>query len=148
MTEQMQLRDLLPVVQEVLETGGEFTFAPSGGSMRPMLDGDCTVTIRKAEGQLKRLDLPLYIADDGRFVLHRVIEVNTDGYVMLGDGNLLREEGIPDSRIVGVVCAFCRKGKKYSVESLGYRLYCRVWTALPLLRRFMRRQIESNTDRL
>ncbi|MBO7275435.1 MAG: S24/S26 family peptidase [Clostridia bacterium] len=139
MTEQMQLRDLLPVMQEVLCSGGEFTFCPSGGSMRPMLSGDCSVTIRKAEGRLDRLDLPLYRTRDGQFVLHRVVKVLPDSYVMLGDSNLLREEGITDSQIVGVVCAFSRKGKKHSTDEPLYRLYCRVWTALPLLRRLLPR---------
>lgn len=139
MIEQMLLSDLLPVMQEVLETGGEFTFCPSGRSMRPMLNGSCTVTIRKAEGRLKRLDLPLYQTRDGQFVLHRVVKVLPDSYVMLGDSNLLREEGITDGQIVGVVCAFCRGGKKHTTAEPLYRLYCRVWTALPLLRRLLPR---------
>lgn len=135
MTEQMHLRDLYPVICEVLSSGGEFTFTPSGNSMRPMLRGkNCSVTIKAACGRLRKYDLPLYRCADGRFVLHRVIKVLPDGYVMRGDSNIQKEYGIRDCDIVGVVTSFTRKDKKYPVNGAGVWLYSRLWCALPILR--------------
>ncbi|MBR4304310.1 MAG: hypothetical protein IKT81_03160 [Clostridia bacterium] len=138
MTEQVLLRDLYPVIAEVMASGGEFTFSPSGESMRPMLlPEDCSVTIAPPCGRLSKYDLPLYRLPDGRFVLHRVIGVLPDGYVCRGDAVVAKERGILDSQIVGVMVSFERRGKKYPAASPMYRLYARVWTALPFLRRFV-----------
>ena len=138
MTEQLHLNDLYPIIAEVLQSGGEFTFTPSGNSMRPMLYGkNCSVTIKAPIGRLKKYDLPLYRCDDGHFVLHRVIKVLPSGYIMRGDCTIPKEHGITDSHIVGVVTAFSRFGKTCSLSNPLYRIYCRVWTAFPILRRFV-----------
>ena len=138
MTEQICLGDLYPVISEVMASGGEFTFSPSGGSMRPMLDrADCSVTIAPPRGRLKRLDLPLYRLGDGRFVLHRVIRVLPDSYVCRGDCSKAKEAGIKDPDIVGVVVSFERHGKKFTTASPMWRMYGLVWSALPFLRRFI-----------
>lgn len=138
MIEQINLSDLLPVINEVLDSGGEFTFFPSGNSMRPMLYGKkCSVTIVRPAGRLKKYDLPLYRLQDGSFVLHRVVKVLPDSYVMRGDCVVAKEYGITDSMIVGVVTGYNRLGKQHSVTSPFYRSYCRLWSAFPLLRRFV-----------
>ena len=42
--------------------------------------------------------------------------------------------GITDSDIIGVLTNFRRKGKDYSVQSAGFRLYSRVWNLIYPLR--------------
>ena len=138
MTEQILLREMYPVIAEVMASGGEFTFSPSGGSMRPMLlPQDCSVTIAPPRGRLQELDLPLYRLPDGRFVMHRVIRVLPDGYICRGDCCISFDPCIRDEHIVGVVVSITRRGKKFSATAPIYRLYARVWTALTFLRRFV-----------
>lgn len=130
------MADLYAVMAEKLEAGGRVNFNPKGASMLPMLsnDGD-RVEIKKATEPLKKYDLPLYRRVDGQFVLHRVVKKPENGvYTMCGDNQWQLERGINHSQIVGVVTAFERKGKKYTVDNVGYRVYCRVWVAIMPLR--------------
>ncbi len=121
----VKLEELLPTIEEILKSGGTATFTPNGNSMHPMLkSGRDTVTLKKAELPLKKYDLPLYRLKNGKFILHRVIGKNKNGYIMRGDNLLKKEYDITDDMIVGVVVSFNRKSKDYSVKSFRYRLYC------------------------
>ena len=138
MSEMLNLHELLPVMEEVLKSGGEFTFIPGGNSMRPMLYGKRdSVTIVAPQGRLKKYDLPLYRRADGKYVLHRVIKVLPDGYVMRGDCTVAKEYGISDGDIIGVVKSFVRKGKLISCDNRFYRFYCTFWDRFAILRRFV-----------
>ena len=134
----ISLKDLAPVIESALNAGLSYTFSPAGDSMRPMLYGSgCTVTLKKPVFPLKKHDVALYYSKEGNLVLHRVVEVGQGSYTMLGDSTVTREEGIPDSRIIGVVSAFARGEKIRSVDAPTYKLYCRIWSAIPFLRRFV-----------
>ena len=68
--------DLLPVMQEQLAKGEKVTFVVNGTSMQPMIiNGKDSVVLKKANGRLKKYDLPFYRRDDGHFVLHRIVKI-------------------------------------------------------------------------
>lgn len=119
------LDDVMQIIAEKLEAGGSVTFNPKGTSMLPMLrDGDDTVVLSKPKGRLHLFDLPLYRRKDGSYVLHRVVNFGSDGsYTMCGDNQFAVEKGITDDDVIGVVTAFYRKGKPYTVDSMKYRAY-------------------------
>lgn len=138
MSNNLSLEELLPIMTETLAAGGEVVFTPGGNSMLPLLHGGRDiVTLVKPNGSLQKYDLPLYRRSDGRFVLHRIVGRNADGYLMRGDNTFFTETGITDTDIIGVVISFERKGKKVSCDSMGYRLYSRIWVALYPIRRFI-----------
>ena len=127
---------MYPVMKEMLESGGTVNFPPHGTSMLPMLhnDGD-TVMIKKPDGELKKYDLPLYIRDNGAFVLHRIVRRPQNGvYTMCGDNQWHVEKGIRHDQIVGVVVSFKRNGKKIDCQSRLYKLYCVIWVGIMPLR--------------
>lgn len=133
--ELLPMEEMYPLIAEMLEIKGEVTFTVSGWSMQPMVyHRRDTVTLVKAELPLKKYDLPFYLMDNGRFLLHRVIKVeNKDGkniYTCQGDNRWEPETDIEDRMIIGVVKSFNRNGKNYSVDSLGYWLYTRTWGLL------------------
>lgn len=115
--------------------------------MRPMLKQNRDlVTIRPVSGRLKKYDVPLYRKKGGGYLLHRIIAVTENGYVIRGDNTYKKELDVTDNDIVGVLTAFKRKGKDYTVESKGYRLYARVWNFLYPLRKarnFIKRSIAA-----
>ena len=115
LNKEVGLDDVMQIIAEKLETGGSVTFNPKGTSMLPMLrDGDDTVVLSKPKGRLHLFDLPLYRRKDGSYVLHRVVNFGSDGsYTMCGDND----------DVIGVVTAFYRKGKPYTVDSMKYRAY-------------------------
>lgn len=124
----VSMDELVPIMEESLERGGKVTFTPKGTSMLPMLRSNVdTVTLEKPVLPLKKYDLPLYVRDNGMYVLHRVVKVEKDGYVMRGDNQLINERGITDEQIIGLVTDFSRKGKQYSVKCFSYRIYSVLW---------------------
>lgn len=140
MNKVVSMEEMIPLIKNQLEAGGKATFTPKGKSMLPMLrDGMDTVTIARAKFPLKKYDLPLYQRKDGSYVLHRVVDLSQGKYVMRGDGQFVKEYGIEESQIIGVVVAFTRKGKKHSCQGLGYRIYVKVWVATVGLRKIKKK---------
>ena len=126
-------------IEELLKENGLYVGLTKGISMRPMLrEGKDTILISPVSKRLKKYDVPLYRRGDA-YVLHRVVKVKEDSYVICGDNCLAKEHGITDDQIVGVLSGF-RRGETYvSLDSLGYRFYARIWVAIyPLRWPFMR----------
>ena len=116
-----------PKLEALLARHGFLIYKTRGVSMRPLLkEGRDLVTIRTFDGRLKKYDVPLYRRRDGGYLLHRIIEVKPDHYVIRGDNTFVKEH-VPDKELVGVLVAFKRKGKDFTVDSRGYRLYAKVW---------------------
>lgn len=124
--------------EEELNRNGSFTYTNIGVSMLPLLkQGRDLFTIEKKSGRCKRYDVVLYKRQPQSYVLHRVVEVRENDYVILGDNCLNKEYGIKDEDIVGVMTSFVRKGREYSVHNKGYRIYSGVWYFLYPVRRIL-----------
>lgn len=119
-----------PKLEALLARDGFLIYKTRGVSMRPLLkEGRDLVTIRTFDGRLKKYDVPLYRRRDGGYLLHRIIEVKPDHYVIRGDNTFVKEH-VPDKELVGVLVAFKRKGKDFTVDSRGYRLYAKLWNCI------------------
>lgn len=135
------MEELVPLIQEALSAGRTVQLSPRGTSMLPMLrQGIDSVVLSPVPETLRKYDLPLYRRENGKYVLHRIIDVEGI-YTCMGDNQFSREPGIRHDQMIAVVTAFYRDGKKYSVSNPGYRLYCRIWYHSRPLRRFWRRGI-------
>ena len=113
------------LVLDALEKKGEFHSFTKGPSMRPMLRArKDIVIITKPTRELKKGDVPLYKRNNYEFlVLHRILKVEDDHYVIRGD-NTYSLEHVPKDYVVGVLKAFYRNGKYINCEtSKGYKFY-------------------------
>ena len=136
-----QMEQLMPIITESLGAGKSVQFNPRGISMLPMLRQDIdSVVLSHVSGRLKKYDIPLYKRDNGKYVLHRVVEVD-ETYTCIGDNQYVYEKGIRADQIIAVVTAFTRGDKKISVNNFSYRLYCRIWHYSRPVRHFARRAI-------
>ena len=110
--------------EQYLEENGELTYSNKGTSMLPLLrQGRDLFTVRKkTEERCKTGDVVLYKRGD-KYVLHRIVEVRPETYVILGDNCVNKEYGITDADILGIMTSFVRNGKAHSVDELPYRLY-------------------------
>lgn len=128
--------------EEVLEKEGQLIYSNVGDSMWPLIrQGRDLMVIRRQTGRLQKYDVPLYRRDSGQYVLHRVLKVRENDYVICGDNRWHRETGITDRHILGVLTAVIRDGKELPVTAWRYRLYVHLWCDLFPLRAFLLRGI-------
>ena len=60
-------------------------------------------------------------------MLHRIIGIQPDGYVLRGDNCVRRECGVRDKDIMGKMTGYVRGGRVHRVEDASYRVYTSVW---------------------
>ena len=114
-------------LEEELRSGKACVSTTVGDSMEPMLrNRKDTIIIEPVHGRLKRYDLPLYRRPDGKYVLHRILHVKKNGYVICGD-NRWWKENVPDEWIVGVVTEFYRREEHIYITDRKYRQYVHLW---------------------
>ena len=114
--------------EEELQRSGRLIYTNVGDSMMPMLrEHRDLIVITPVKGRLHRYDVPLYRRDTGQYVLHRVLRVRQNDYVLCGDNRWQRETGITDRHILGILTAFIRDGKEIPVTDPRYRLYVHLW---------------------
>jgi len=120
--------------EEELARSGKIVVTNVGVSMRPLIkQGRDIMIITRKEGRLSKYDVPLYKRRD-QYVLHRIVEVRENDYVILGDNCAAKEYGITDEQIIGVMTSLVRNGKEIDLNGFGYKLYVRVWCALAPIR--------------
>jgi hypothetical protein len=126
--------------EEILEKEGQLIYSNVGDSMLPMIrQGRDLLVIRRQTGRLKKYDAPLYRRDSGQYVLHRILKVRENDYMICGDNRWHRETGITDRHILGVLTAIIRDGKEVPVTDPRYRLYVHLWCDLFPLQAFLLR---------
>lgn len=126
-------------IEEVLASQGVYISTTSGVSMYPMLrDRRDTIIIRPVSGRLKKYEVPLYRRGED-YVLHRIVKVTPEGYVICGDNCLNREYQVTDREIIGVLRGFYRGDREVDMNGYGYRLYCRFWVTVYPVRYVVKR---------
>ena len=114
--------------EDILREDGYLMYRTKGGSMLPLLreNRDVVLIRKKPEGRLRRYDVPLY-KSQGRYILHRILRVRKNDYVIVGDHLTVKEYGITDEQILGVLELVIRDGKEIRVTDPKYRLYAHLW---------------------
>ena len=111
--------------EDFLESNGELTYTNVGTSMMPLLKQhrDLFTVRRKGSARCRAGDVVLYHRPPNKYVLHRVVEVRKNDYVILGDNCINKEYGITDGDIIGVMTGYVRKGRTHTVKDRSYRIY-------------------------
>lgn len=126
--------------EEEIRRKGKLYYTNVGDSMEPLIrQGRDLLIISAVNGRLKRYDVPLYKRDSGQYVLHRILKVRADDYVICGDNRWQREYGITDRHIIGVLTGIVRDGKEISVNDGKYRAYVHLWCDFFYIRAFILR---------
>lgn len=124
--------------EEELDKKGILVYTNKGNSMYPLIrQGKDVLIIKKCNTRLKKMDVPLYKRESGQYVLHRIIKVNENDYVIRGDNTYSNETGIRDEQMLGVLSGVIRSGKEISVNSFGYKLYSYFWYYTYYLRKII-----------
>ena len=119
-------------IKEILDTYGKYTGLTMGTSMEPLIhEQQDNIIVVKNKGRLKKYDVAVYVTPQGKYIMHRVVKVCDDHYVIVGD-NLLKKEYVTDDMICCVLVGFYKKSKKYidCTSSKKYMIYSKIWVAL------------------
>lgn len=130
------LSEIHPLIMDCFREGLSVTFTITGSSMLPFLKHNRDqVVLAKADAEhLQPGDVPLYIRDNGQYVLHRIVAVDNGTYTMLGDAQTIKEYGIRPDQIVGVAQGFICNGKLTDCQSRLYRRKTSWWSRLLFMR--------------
>ena len=118
--------------EDELERKGVIVYRNKGMSMMPLLrqDRDLMVIEKRGDKKIKKYDAVLY-KKGGTYILHRVLKVKKDGYVICGDHMRKKEYDVKDEDIIGVLTEVVRDGKKsVKATDMKYRLYVHLWCDL------------------
>ena len=113
------MKDIGPLIEEMVEQGDVFRLTVSGTSMMPFLRNNRDeVVFASLEGRtLKRGDILLYRRSEGTYVMHRLYRIEKDGtYTFIGDRQYKTEEGIRRDQIKAYVPYVIRDGRKIDCE--------------------------------
>ncbi len=134
--------------EEVLDRYGELTYTNKGISMLPMLrpERDVFTVARIDDRRLKENDVILF-KRNGRYILHRIVEVYDDHYTTMGDNCITCEENIRDEEILGVLTGFQRDGRGFDINDRSYRLYIR-WIRSTEKGRIVLKKVLAKTKRM
>lgn len=128
-----------PELGDVLEKRGIYVGTVNGNSMFPMLrNKKDTVIIRSLTGRLRKYDIVLY-KKRNMYILHRVVKIMPDVYVICGDNCVNLETDITDEQIIGKLDGFYRGEQQISMKGIAYKLYCRIWVGLYPVRCLMKK---------
>ncbi len=114
--------------EELLDSNGFIVYTNVGISMMPLLrQRKDIIEIRKrGPGRLKKYDVVLY-KRGGKYILHRILKVRPDDYVIAGDHNTFLEYGITDADILGVMTRVIRDGREIHMTDPEYLAYVHLW---------------------
>ena len=135
-------------IEQNLAENGLHVSTTSGYSMYPMLrDRRDRVIIKPVrDNVLRKYDLPLYKTPNGKYILHRIVRVKDDHYIIRGD-NTYTLEKVPFDWVIGYVTEFYRKDKHILTTSRLYRAYAAVWNFIYPIR-FAYRKLRSFAGRI
>ncbi len=113
--------------EDLLKKDGYLVYTNVGTSMLPLLRQQRDIIeIRPLACRAKKYDAVLYKAGK-RYILHRVLKVRSNDYVICGDHNIRREYGVTDNMILGVMTRVIRDGKSIYPSDRKYKLYVHLW---------------------
>ena len=136
--------------EQVIAEEGVLIYTNVGDSMYPLIKPRDLLVIKLPRFPMKRLDVPLYKRDNGQYVLHRIVKVRRDDYLLCGDNRVELESGITDRHIIGMLTDIIRDGKTISVYSFKKRVYAHIWCDFRPFKRVIyriRREIKKRKKR-
>ena len=135
--------------EEEIKKSGRIIYTNVGDSMMPYIkQGRDVLVISEVNGRLNKYDVPLYKRDSGQYVLHRILKVRENDYVICGDNRWNKEYGITDRHIIGILTGVIRDGQEIPVTNRKYRISVHLWCDLFPVRAFILRVCQFVKRRL
>ncbi len=123
----MRPEHLRTTFEEILEQDGVLVYTNVGTSMMPLLrQRKDLIEIRRQDGRCRKYDVILY-KRRGKYILHRILKVFPDGYLIAGDHCTFVERDVTDEMILGVMTKVIRNRKTITPNNIWYKMYVHLW---------------------
>lgn len=128
---EVDTREYVAVLKDMVEQGHEVSMTVVGTSMEPfLLHNRDKIYFRKPEGPIKKGDMVFYRRDSGAYVMHRVMRVKKQQYYMAGDHQTFLEGPIGEKQIFAKVVSVERAGVWLTEDDKIWKFYAEWWRRL------------------
>ena len=129
-------KDIVPIMEEVIKSGGSCKLRVTGYSMNPTLRHlkDSVVLVSPQKRKPLKNEIVFIKRDSRKHVLHRIRKIiDNDCFIMNGDAQQWTEV-VRFDQVIGVVESFYRDVKLISCDNKKYKIYMRLWVLLKPIR--------------
>ncbi len=127
---QADVNQSVHIVEGELLKYGTYAANTTGVSMRPLFKTHRDVAVlKKTDRTLKKYDIVLYTGASHKYILHRIIGVREECFIIRGDNTFVKEY-VSRDRVLAYLVSFNRKGKHHTVDEFGYKFYSRFWNLI------------------
>lgn len=128
---EVDTREYVGVLKEMVEQGHEVSMIISGVSMEPfLLHNRDKIYFRKPDEPIKKGDMVFFQRETGAYVMHRVMKVKKRQYYMAGDHQTFLEGPIEEKQIFAKVVSVERDGVWLTEEDKLWKFYAIWWRRL------------------
>lgn len=124
--------ELFSAIEAILNENYEVQFTVTGNSMRPLLSHgrDSVIVERCDKSDLKKGDIVLLRAAEGRYLLHRIKVIKDELICTAGDANSFTDGFFPKDAVIAKVKKIVRKGKTHDMNEPSLQIYGKIWLSL------------------
>ncbi len=138
----------LEAVAATLAEGSAAEITVVGSSMYPLFrSGRDSVCLRPISAAPKIGDIILYRRKNGKYVMHRIVGKNADGFILAGDNQMQKEYAVTADMVIARADTIIRStdngDKRIPVTALWYRVYTLLWTRMFFARPFFAKCIKA-----
>jgi Peptidase S24-like. len=128
---------LLDKVAELIANGRRVTIIGKGNSMMPFIINERdSITLSRID-KLNKFDIVLAKLKDNSYVIHRIIKIEGDRVILMGDGNLYYKEECTISDILAKAEIIIRRGRHINCNKKTERIKAIIWFYLSPIRRYL-----------
>lgn len=140
----IEMAELFKIIEQSFEKNTPIILKVRGNSMFPLLrNGIDSFKLAPISGKPHKKDIVLYLRDNNQFVLHRIIKIKKDYYLITGDNQSVLEK-VRFDQLKGYVTHIYKNNKTIDCKkSKRYRFYVFIWCFNLFLRKCMLKVIRK-----
>lgn len=128
---------MLPEVAKMLSEGKQVTIKAKGNSMLPFIVGGRDSVVLEKREVYNIGDIVLAEIGSKQFVLHRILKMDNEQVILMGDGNVSGVERCHKENICGLAITIIHKGKPVDCHSRREYRKALLWRKLLPVRRYL-----------
>ena len=129
---------MMEQIRTLIAEGKTVSLTVKGNSMNPFmvhLRDQITLGPWKEE-DIRKGTVDLVKDIRGNYLIHRIIRRDEKTVTLLGDGNIGMTETATFDNIIGIMYNITRKGRVWTSDGFGWKVYTWLWACLTPLRRY------------